>query len=76
MTEHREYITIANASDSLLGCHIWVRNFILGGWSGYSSGKLSLALKKPPSLNARRSDTIHRATWHAYELEGIRRAAS
>lgn len=34
----------------LLGCHISVMNFILGGRRGYSFGKSRCALKKPPSL--------------------------
>lgn len=34
----------------LFGCHIGVRNLILGGNKGYSGGKVNRALKKPPSL--------------------------
>lgn len=62
---------------SLLGCHICVRNFILGGWSGYSSGKLSLALKKPPSLDARTRQCFkrqRREVEYRYALKRIRRA--
>lgn len=38
-------------SDYLLfGCHMSEMNFILGGLSGYSTGKYKWALKNPPSL--------------------------
>lgn len=33
------------------GCHMGVTNFIFGGRSGYWGGKVSLALKIPPSLH-------------------------
>ena len=36
--------------NSLFGCHMGVMNRIFGGFRGKSSGKLSRALKKPPSL--------------------------
>lgn len=35
--------------NSLFGCHISVKNFILGGLRGKSCGKLRVARKKPPS---------------------------
>lgn len=34
----------------LFGCHIFDLNFITGGRSGYSCGNVSIALKRPPSL--------------------------
>lgn len=39
------------AADVLFGCHISVRNFILGGFRGKSLGKDMLARKKPPSYS-------------------------
>jgi hypothetical protein len=43
-------ISPTSSIHALLGCHICVMKRILGGWIGYSDGKLKRALKKPPSL--------------------------
>lgn len=44
-------VRVVGQGGALLGCHISVRNFILGGRSGKSGGKVSVARRKPPSYS-------------------------
>ena len=57
---------------ALFGCHMGVMKRSFGGFRGKSSGNVSRALKKPPSLSSGRHKTYTKHVMHLrHILEGV-----